>query len=136
MVKPQAPLTGALLLLAFAGTAFSEDKYKSPVAGPYNCYVYEFRTNLQKIISYVTLNADGTYKLTHGTVAGKWSYQADSKAVTLSGGPYDGSRATFEPARGRILLIPKDLLDKDQVARNWGTHYCWMRDPVSGRSIQ
>jgi hypothetical protein len=128
----QAIWTAALVLTA---SAFAEDKYKAPVPGPYNCYVYEFRTNLAKPISYVTLNPDSSYKLTNGTVKGSWAYAAPSKSVTFTGGPYDGAKASFEPDRGRIVVLPKELLSKDKVAQNWGTHYCWIRDPVTGRSL-
>lgn len=48
MVRSYWLARGPLLLLALAGPTFAEDKYKTPVAGPYNCYVYEYRTNLQK----------------------------------------------------------------------------------------
>ncbi len=124
------------MVLMLAPVLLAEEKYKAPVPGPYNCYVYEFRTNLQKPISYVTLSSDNSYKLTNGSVKGNWSYSPASKEVTFAGGPYDGAKASFEPNRGRILVLPKELLAKDKVAQNWGTHYCWIRDPATGRSIQ
>jgi hypothetical protein len=125
-----------LIALVLSIAALAEDKYKAPVPGPYNCYIYEYRTNLPKLISLVTLGDDGTYRLTNGTERGKWQYQPGSKSVVFEGGPYGGSNATFEPARGRILVIPQALLGKDQYSRNWGTHYCWIRDKATGRSVQ
>ena len=79
-----------------------------PVAGPYNCYEYEYRTHLQKPIGYVTLNADGSYKLTNGSASGKWSHRAGY--VQRS----DLRWRTPKMTGGRTTL----------------------RDPLTGRSIQ